>query len=960
MWGSFLQGGWANAARKAALLTTSTATPSAIAALSRRMHTSTVANNMKVLLSDPIDPVCTEILQNAGIKAESRKLTKEQLLQVIGEYDGLIVRSGTTVTADVIKAGNRLKLIGRAGTGVDNIDVDAATKKGVVVMNTPGGNTTSAAELTMSMIMALSRNIPNACNTLKNGVWDRKNYMGVELAGKTIGIVGLGRIGREVARWCQGFGMTTVGYDPIVSAELMLKSGIQPVTLDKLYATSDFITLHTPLTNSTRNMLNDEVFARCKKGVRIVNCARGGILDEHALLRALKAGQCAGAALDVFEQEPPPADLKELLSHPAVICTPHLGASTSEAQVTVARDIATQFVNAIFKDEYVGVVNAPHLGIPLSEAVKSYTELAEKLGSLQAQLLRGKIRKISVILQGRELSADGPSSVVSSAVLKGLLSHLTEEAVNMINAKYIAEELGLTMSVHQEGDVAAYSNLLSLVFETDAETKILRGTVFQGTEPRIVEMDGFKLDLNPEGNLIFFNNTDKPGVLATITTTLAKNGINIANFTLGRHGGVGSNALGVVSIDDALSNDAFKQLEQLPDVLNLRYATLGYLTGEDITRKSSLPKPGSRPKDANFGSGPCKKRPGYSLDALKGAPLGRSHRSAIGKNKLKKAINDTRRILGLPEDYFVGIVPASDTGAVEMAMWSLLGPREVDVLHWESFGSDWYADSVKQLKLKTNSHKAGYGDLPDLTKVNFENDVVFTWNGTTAGVKVPNGDWIPDDRKGLTICDATSAVFAMQMPWKKLDVVTYSWQKVLGGEGAHGMLILSPRAVERLESYKPSWPMPKIFRLTSDGKFSKTIFTEGNVINTPSMLCVEDYIDALAWAERMGGVEGLIKRSEANLAAIEDFVAKNPWAQFLAKDKSIRSNTSICLTLDLPAEKVKALTKLLEKEGVAYDIDAYRSAPPGLRIWGGSTIETSDVNSLLNWLKWAYHEVKDD
>jgi len=344
--------------------------------------------------------------------------------------------------------------------------------------------------------------------------------------------------------------------------------------------------------------------------------------------------------------------------------------------------------------------------------------------------------------------------------------------------------------------------------------------------------------------------------------------------------------------------------------------------------------------------------------ALDLSALGRSHRSALGKQLLGAACSETARILGLPAGWRVGIVPASDTGAVEMALWSLLGARGVDMLAWESFGAGWVTDVVKQLKLKdVTRHEAGYGELPDLSKVNFDNDVVFTWNGTTSGVRVPHGDWIPDERAGLTICDATSAVFAMELPWHKLDVVTYSWQKVLGGEGAHGMLILGPRAVERLESYSPPWPLPKIFRMTSGGKLSEGIF-QGDTINTPSMLCVADYLDALQWCERVGGVPGTIARSTANLKAIEDFVATHPWISFLAKTPETRSNTSVCLSLDLPAEQVKALVKLLEKEGVAYDIGSYKDAPPGIRIWCGATVETADVRALLPWLAWAYEQVK--
>ncbi|MCP4753736.1 MAG: phosphoserine transaminase [Proteobacteria bacterium] len=369
-------------------------------------------------------------------------------------------------------------------------------------------------------------------------------------------------------------------------------------------------------------------------------------------------------------------------------------------------------------------------------------------------------------------------------------------------------------------------------------------------------------------------------------------------------------------------------------------------------------KPVKKPENPNFSSGPCSKRPGYTLEALNDAPLGRSHRSALGKSKLAESIDRTRRVLGVPEDYKVGIVPASDTGAFEMAMWSLLGPREVDVLVWESFGKGWATDITQQLKLdNVRVLDAEYGKLPDLSQIDFNRDVVFTWNGTTSGVRVPDGNWIPDDRSGLALCDATSAVFAMDLPWKKLDVVTYSWQKVLGGEGAHGVLILSPAAVERLESYTPPWPMPKIFRLTKNQKLNEGIF-KGSTINTPSMLCNEDYLDTLRWVESLGGLGSMIKRCDDNLGAIEAFVEKHEWIGFLAESGDIRSNTSVCLTLNLEPEQVKSLVKLLADENVAYDCGSYRDAPPGLRFWCGATIEASDVQAMLPWLEWAYHEVK--
>jgi phosphoserine aminotransferase len=383
----------------------------------------------------------------------------------------------------------------------------------------------------------------------------------------------------------------------------------------------------------------------------------------------------------------------------------------------------------------------------------------------------------------------------------------------------------------------------------------------------------------------------------------------------------------------------------------------------------SNPTPAVRPLVPHFSSGPCAKRPGWSLSVLTDAVLGRSHRSKIGKAKLKRAIELTREVLEVPPDYRIGIVPASDTGAVEMALWSMLGARPVTLLAWESFGEGWVNDVTKELKLpNVTVLKAAYGELPDLAKVDPASDVVFTWNGTTSGVRVPNADWIADDRAGLTICDATSACFAQELDWPKLDVVTFSWQKALGGEAAHGMLILSPRAVERLESYVPPRPLPKIFRLTKGGKLNQGIF-EGETINTPSMLCVEDYLDTLAWAKSIGGLQASIARAEANARVIADWVAATPWIEFLARDPALRSNTSVCvkvvdpsvakLSPDAQAAFVKSIAAALEKEGVAYDIDAYRDAPPGLRIWCGSTVERADVEALTLWLDWAFAKSKE-
>ncbi|MCQ4634413.1 phosphoserine transaminase [Shinella sp. CPCC 100929] len=378
--------------------------------------------------------------------------------------------------------------------------------------------------------------------------------------------------------------------------------------------------------------------------------------------------------------------------------------------------------------------------------------------------------------------------------------------------------------------------------------------------------------------------------------------------------------------------------------------------------------PDVRPNNTHFSSGPCSKRPNWSLEALSDAALGRSHRAKVGKTKLKQAIDLTREILEVPADYRIGIVPASDTGAVEMALWSLLGPRGVDMVAWESFGSGWVSDVVKELKLPdTRKITADYGLLPDLSTIDFDRDVVFTWNGTTSGVRVANADFIPADRKGLTICDATSAAFAQNLDFAKLDVVTFSWQKVLGGEGAHGVIILSPRAVERLESYTPSWPMPKIFRMTKGGKIIEGIF-QGETINTPSMLCVEDYIDALLWAKEIGGLKALMARADANAKVIFDFVENNDWIANLAQAPETRSNTSVCLTIadkdvaaldaDAQAAFAKGLVALLEKQGVAYDIGAYRDAPSGLRIWAGATIDTADLEALMPWLTWAFETQK--
>ncbi len=373
----------------------------------------------------------------------------------------------------------------------------------------------------------------------------------------------------------------------------------------------------------------------------------------------------------------------------------------------------------------------------------------------------------------------------------------------------------------------------------------------------------------------------------------------------------------------------------------------------------AMKEPGARPANPRFSSGPCAKPPTFDLKKLADAPLGRSHRAAVGKARLKAAIDGTREILGVPDDYRIGIVPASDTGAFEMAMWTMLGARAVEMVAWESFGAGWVTDAVKQLRLDARVHEAPYGGIVDMTALDYDRDVCFTWNGTTSGVRMPHGRMIPDARAGLTLCDATSAAFAQDLPWDKLDVTTFSWQKVLGGEAAHGMLILSPRAVERLESYTPPWPLPKIFRLTKGGKLIEGIF-RGETINTPSMLAVEDYLLALDWARSIGGLSALMARADANAAVIAEFCASRDWIENLASDPATRSNTSVCLKFTDPriedgAAFAKAIAQRLDKAGAAHDIGAYRDAPPGLRIWCGGTVETADIEALMPWIDWAFH-----
>ncbi|CBJ25823.1 Phosphoglycerate dehydrogenase / Phosphoserine aminotransferase [Ectocarpus siliculosus] len=920
-----------------------------------------------ILIGDSTDPVCESVFRSRGHAVDFKPgLSKEELLSIIGKYDGLVVRSGVQVDEDLITAAKNMRIVGRAGTGVDNINVPAATSKGVLVMNTPGGNTVSTAELTMSHILALARNIPQAVSSMKEGRWDRKKYTGTELMGKTIGVVGLGRIGREVATWCMNFGMHAVGYDPILTDDAALAAGIEPVSLDELFACSDFITLHTPLTPETKGLIGRSNLDKCKKGVRIINCARGGIIDPVALVDALNLGKVAGASLDVYPSEPPPPELKELVTHPKVVCSPHLGASTQDAQVRVAKDIAIQMCDVLDGGEYVGVLNAPNMAAARKSKLTAYVSLGERMGALQAQLLgQGK-----GTLHGKNLGVPEKAGPMSAAVIKGALNLLLAQEVNYVNAAAVAKDTGLAIEVaFSERDPKGYLNGLSVEFEIDGVLngrRTMTGTCF-GTDTRVVDVDGLEIDFNPSGHMLMFNNPDSPGMLRAVAAILGDQGINIASFALGRvrTGGV---AMSCLNLDTPCTEGMLEEIRKIPDIRNVVQASIdsredpSFRMDTDEASQGQVygtPMPPDKPQHPEFSSGPCKKRPGWSASELKSESLGRSHRSKVGKARLKYAIEESKRILGIPDDYLLGIVPASDTGAYEMAMWSMLGPRDIDSCHWESFGKGWHGDAMTHLGLKdqVTEHTADYGHLPDLSQTNPDSDILFTWNGTTSGVKVPNGDWISDNRTGLTFNDCTSAAFAMDIPWNKCDVSTYSWQKVLGGEGAHGVMVLSPRAVERLESFTPDRPLPKIFRMVKKGKVDRSIF-DGSTINTPSMLCVEDYIDALQWCDTVGGLNGLIKRSEANARVINNFCGERDWIRNLAQDPATASNTSVCLTLDLEKDQVKTMVGLLETEGVAFDVGSYRDAPAGLRIWCGATVEKEDVEALMPWLEWAYTEAK--
>ena len=525
---------------------------------------------MKILLSDPIEHVCSDILISEGFEVASKpNLPPEQLKAIIAEYDVLIVRSGTKVTADIIGAAPNLKIIGRAGAGVDNVDVDAATRHGIVVMNTPGGNTISAAEHTMSLLLSMARNIPQANESMREGKWDRKSFTGTELLEKTIGIVGLGKIGREVATRCQAFGMTTIGYDPVLSAEVAAKGKIELVSLDEIFKRSDFITLHTPLTDETKGLIGDTSLVKCKNGVRIINCARGGIVDEQALLRGLQSGKVAGAALDVFEKEPP-GD-QPLFKHPRVIATPHLGASTEEAQEKVARQIAVQVADMLKERGIAGAVNGEALQLALKKELKPFVQLAEKLGSLLAQVMVGQLKKISVTCSGGFLS---PSlDLVTAAVLKGAFAKLISEPVNLVNARMIAREMGLAVDEERESEHPSYMHLVTVRYETDKEMRRFAGTVFSNTHARIVRIDDFHFEVNPEGFLLFYTNIDRPGMLASVGATLADEKINIAGLSLGRDR-PGQKALTVINVDNPLTASVLQRVGKIEGVSDVRSVQL--------------------------------------------------------------------------------------------------------------------------------------------------------------------------------------------------------------------------------------------------------------------------------------------------------------------------------------------------------------------------------------------------
>jgi D-3-phosphoglycerate dehydrogenase len=524
----------------------------------------------RVLISDSIDSACQEVLQAEGFLVRNESsLSPKELTERIVEYDALVVRSASKVTAEVIEAGSRLRVIGRAGTGVDNIDVEAATRKGILVMNTPGGNTVSAAEHTVSLLLSVARNIPQAHMSLMGGSWERKKFIGTEVDGKTIGIIGLGKIGREVAARCRGLGMKVIGYDPVMALDAATSAGVDAVGLDEIWRRSDFITVHTPLTAETEGLINGESIGKCKKGVRIINCARGGIVDEEALLRGLESGEVGGAALDVFAKEPPTSNL--LFGHPRVVVTPHLGASTEEAQKKVALQIAHAVADALHGRAFPGVVNSSVMYMTLQEEVRPFLLLAERLGSLVAQLAHGRLRSVTVGAAGEvPLSLLG---LLRAGVLKGILSHLRSDSVNFVSAPALAEEMGMAVREAREEASGNFLNNLRVRYETDRGVRDVGGAVIGKAEVRLLSMDGFRFEVKPEGHLLIYNNVDKQGVLARMGSILANYGVNIAGVSLGR-AETGGTALTVMNLDSTIPSEAMVELSNQENVSNLRLVKL--------------------------------------------------------------------------------------------------------------------------------------------------------------------------------------------------------------------------------------------------------------------------------------------------------------------------------------------------------------------------------------------------
>jgi len=525
---------------------------------------------MRVLISDPVEKVCVDVLTAEGFQVDVKPNTPhEELKALIPHYEALVVRSSTQVTADIISAATRMKVIGRAGAGVDNIDVEASTRRGIMVLNTPGGNTVSTAEHTMSLLLSLSRNIPQANESLKQGKWNRKQFVGTELLGKTIGIIGLGKVGREVAVRCQAFGMATIGFDPLLSSEVAAKSNIELVALAELFQRSDFISVHTPLNDETKGLIGRKEIDLCKPGVRIINCARGGIVDEDALYYGLESGKVAGAALDVFVSEPPGDH--PLVSHPRVVATPHLGASTEEAQEKVARQIAVQIADVLKERGVSGAVNAEAIQLAMRKELKPFVVLGEKLGGLQAQLMRDKVRKIGITCSGS--FAAKATELITASVLKGVLTYLLTEPVNLINAPVIAKEMGVTVDEERETENDSYTHLITVTFFSDSEERKLAGTVFGNSHVRIVRIDDYHMEINPEGHLLFYKNIDKPGMLAKVGSELAAANINIAGLALGRDM-PGKKALTVMNVDSAIPAEIIKSLSRIDGVFDVRTAKI--------------------------------------------------------------------------------------------------------------------------------------------------------------------------------------------------------------------------------------------------------------------------------------------------------------------------------------------------------------------------------------------------